>query len=793
MAPEVFISYHTGSSAQTVQQICAALEGAGISCWYAPRNVEGDYASSIVRAINQCRVFLLILNKNSNLSEDVRNEINCAFERFRRHEDITLLPFRVDDCALSDAVMYYLGRIHIMDGSLPPEIQRVRELRDRISGILCRKPEKTALVDHGAPVKTQCAIVGSMVYADNHFIGRANELDAIHTTLSCRDNKLFLVGMGGIGKSEIAKAYCARFPEAYDVILWISFDGSLEKTLINDFSFPIRGLERSDHPNDSDRAYFQRKLKTLKTVADSRVLIVVDNFDTSQDPDLRDFCSGSYSVLFTTRCRGISPDLPELEISPMTDETELLELFRAEYKRTVSDTAPVTALLRALNGHPLSIRLVASAMQSRRISPESMLQLLNDGAAQMKARNARAAELIFGRLQQVFSLAALSEEERHLLKNLALLPLGGVPVETLFDWCGLDDFDVIDELIRKSWVIHNPATDEVHLHPLVSQLMLEELRADLSCCDALLTALIGIQKAVFHQSFETRSLVLACLSSICSKLPPEHPKTWDILWSQARMEFETSLYLPAVSKLQALLARTEDLEKRLMLFNKISQGCYLSGLGEEAIRQAEAGLALLAHIPEEQLSRTLGSQAKSLHIRIAESYRLMEDYDLAEKHARIGAADRDRFYTRTPQDAQAWAAMHLAKILFRRNKPGDLEECKALYRQAFALFGQIGDRFSTAYGLHTMGQISMMEGRYEDGLRETEDARGILLGALGPQHIDIAINHTLKANIYRAMGNETEALAHYGKAKEIMLQTNHTTHLRVLEQIVQSGKIGYVR
>ena len=119
-----FISYHTETGKDAVRKICAALEGAGISCWYAPRNVGANYAQSIVEAIRECRVFLLVLNEGSNVSAHVLNEINCAFDRFRAHEDITLLPFRIDQCTLSDDIYYYLGRIHIMDGILPPELLR---------------------------------------------------------------------------------------------------------------------------------------------------------------------------------------------------------------------------------------------------------------------------------------------------------------------------------------------------------------------------------------------------------------------------------------------------------------------------------------------------------------------------------------------------------------------------------------------------------------------------------------------------------------------------------------------
>lgn len=391
---EVFISYHTDTGGDAVRKICAALEGVGISCWYAPRNVGPNYAQSIVEAIRGCRVFLLVLNEKSSVSAHVLNEINCAFDRFRNHEDIALLPFRIDQCALSDDIYYYLGRIHIMDGALPPELLRIQELVDRVTRLLGREPSReiSLPVAPAAPGSGTAAegggtfryrIVGSRVYPDNHFTGREAELEAIHRNLNGPENKVFLVGMGGIGKSEIARMYLKCHAQEYDVVLWLAFEGSLRRTLLSDAAFPIQGLNRVDFPGDSDQDYFQRKLRILRQIADRRVLLVVDNFDVPDDPDLESFTGGEYAVLFTTRCRQENGRLPEIDVGPITDRSQLLAIFRAEYTRALDPQglAWVDRILDQLEGHPLSIRLVASTMQSRRIPPEKMDALLREGAA----------------------------------------------------------------------------------------------------------------------------------------------------------------------------------------------------------------------------------------------------------------------------------------------------------------------------------------------------------------------------------------------------------------------------
>ena len=61
---EVFISYSTKDSDQT-QYLCNLLEGAGISCWMAPRDIPAgkSWAESIVDGLKGCElvVFLCLL------------------------------------------------------------------------------------------------------------------------------------------------------------------------------------------------------------------------------------------------------------------------------------------------------------------------------------------------------------------------------------------------------------------------------------------------------------------------------------------------------------------------------------------------------------------------------------------------------------------------------------------------------------------------------------------------------------------------------------------------------------
>ena len=143
MKTDVFISYHTKSSLHIAEAVCNHLETEKISCWYAPRNVMGNYAGSIKDAIDRCSIFILILNGAASKSADVLNELNLAFERVRKNESITILPFKISDDEIGNDAQYYLRRIHWIDAVTPPMEARIKELTDKVKICLDRRTDET--------------------------------------------------------------------------------------------------------------------------------------------------------------------------------------------------------------------------------------------------------------------------------------------------------------------------------------------------------------------------------------------------------------------------------------------------------------------------------------------------------------------------------------------------------------------------------------------------------------------------------------------------------------------------
>ena len=135
---DVFISSSMETASEIARDIADALQARGISCWYAGKHEEiGEYAEAIVTAIENCRVFLLVMNRAAIRSFHVKTETAFAFRRLNNDENIILVPFRVEDCSPTEnkALDYYLILQDIVDGC-PPDAEHIQGLIHRLATAL---------------------------------------------------------------------------------------------------------------------------------------------------------------------------------------------------------------------------------------------------------------------------------------------------------------------------------------------------------------------------------------------------------------------------------------------------------------------------------------------------------------------------------------------------------------------------------------------------------------------------------------------------------------------------------
>ena len=132
MAHAVFIS-HSSKDKLIADAICAGLESRAIRCWIAPRDISPgqNYAGQLLKAIESCQVFVIVLSENSSLSSHVIKEVEIAMQ-----SGAIILPFRIQDISPSDDLKYYISNVHWLDALTPPLEKHIKLLAEYISRTL---------------------------------------------------------------------------------------------------------------------------------------------------------------------------------------------------------------------------------------------------------------------------------------------------------------------------------------------------------------------------------------------------------------------------------------------------------------------------------------------------------------------------------------------------------------------------------------------------------------------------------------------------------------------------------
>src|SRR5258707_4393759 len=102
MTAKIFISF-ASKDVKVAQTLCSALESRGIHCWISARDIQPgeNFQVSIVRALRQAKIMLLVFTHNSNSSEEMTKELALASQ-----QKLIVIPLRVEDVTPGDAFAY---------------------------------------------------------------------------------------------------------------------------------------------------------------------------------------------------------------------------------------------------------------------------------------------------------------------------------------------------------------------------------------------------------------------------------------------------------------------------------------------------------------------------------------------------------------------------------------------------------------------------------------------------------------------------------------------------------------
>ena len=131
-----FISYATADKAKA-EEICAYLEGRGLRCWIAPRDVRAgrEYANEIIDGIERAPVLVLVLSAAANESKFVRREVERAVTK-----GDPVIPVRIENVMPSTALELFVSATHWIDAWSGDFAAHM----DRLARDLAQRPSATA-------------------------------------------------------------------------------------------------------------------------------------------------------------------------------------------------------------------------------------------------------------------------------------------------------------------------------------------------------------------------------------------------------------------------------------------------------------------------------------------------------------------------------------------------------------------------------------------------------------------------------------------------------------------------
>lgn len=345
-----------------------------------------------------------------------------------------------------------------------------------------------------------------------HFCGRDNELTTLHQSL-CDHGKVFLQGIAGIGKSELAKAYAKQHNKEYTNILYLAYTGDLKQDIINmDFA--------DDLPNDDDEERFRKHNRFLRTLKED-TLLIIDNFNVTatQDSLLSVVMKYRCRILFTTRSRFNNYTFMTLE--EISDTEALVGLTGCFYSHAEKYRPILEQIIQTVHSHTLAVEMSARLLETVIMEPMLLLNKLKEEKVGLDATDTigitkdgkSQKATYYHHIRTLFSLYHLSDTETEVMRSLSLLPVTGISGRLFANWLKLRDMNTVNDLIEKGFV-QAMEGHVIALHPMVQEVAVEEIKPSVTSCRTLLDSLQqiclrhGEEVFYYKQLFQTIETII---------------------------------------------------------------------------------------------------------------------------------------------------------------------------------------------------------------------------------------------------------------------------------------------
>lgn len=315
------------------------------------------------------------------------------------------------------------------------------------------------------------------------FIGREELLLEISDILKDK-NALSIYGVGGIGKSALAKEYIKRTAQK-DHLIWITVEDSIKDAFIfNDVL--IYNLQLVFTGGDTPDKRFDLIINAINNISGNN-LIVIDI--QSQDDKISAINSIKWQKIVVTRHHLKS--LPCVNVSSISFEEAKL-IYNHHSGMEIENDITLKVFFEYIQYNILVIELTAKTIAAsfdltlKSFFKRLVSQNLNDPELEINIIKSHDETniRIFSFLQATFETDRLKPFEKTFLEFLAILPSTNIVIRELIEICGLESFDrnkvhitnTLNALESKGWIEISSDKKRVSVHRIIQEMIIYKER-----------------------------------------------------------------------------------------------------------------------------------------------------------------------------------------------------------------------------------------------------------------------------------------------------------------------------
>ena len=334
-----------------------------------------------------------------------------------------------------------------------------------------------------------------------------------------RSKNVFLWGLGGIGKTELAAAWGQEKRRQGENVYFVHYRGSIVDTVCNMEFTDFQYIEKGTYKNDSERkmAQFRKKIEILRKQY-SKATIIIDNFD-KDSPNVTwadmlnqegyaELISLNTKFLFTTRFEVKTSAIPVRELSMDI----LLTLFKENAKNTITpqQVDKVEELINLVDRHTLTVDLMSKSLYfGYDITIDSLIRAFKESTLDKSplplidaAHNSETSDFeyhemrILGHLKKLFEISNLDANQRNVMRHAFLLPEAGMDFQRFCKCQSEAENDTMKQfLLRRNWLQANPEHTYLSMHSVIRQVCYSELTFTNDNCATFLHNLMDTTQA----------------------------------------------------------------------------------------------------------------------------------------------------------------------------------------------------------------------------------------------------------------------------------------------------------